>query len=316
MSDFSTAAEALKRNIEAIGEKSFSVNDDWLKTPSAYPNYSKNLLQALWNIADTLYVGATKKNTLAAQWYLFGKRHDLTRWFHYLEPITGTPRIDDAQSYQLGQALLHFLKITISSKHAKSLLSSAIASFIGIEDPMVKLTDSIEILTKRLADYEAMHRITIPTDLVELAPRAPATPPPIVTPAPITHLHMIFFGSEPSEHIGGIFGDYLKERETTFWFRDLCSQFAALLLGYYGYQTEAMARREYLHQLKNHVLTYQTAPETYSDLHDHIHKGLQTFSPRSNQGPDYHKSLHAKLTHFKSVIVVEEVPVIENQAQP
>ncbi|WP_133126995.1 hypothetical protein [Legionella nagasakiensis] len=113
----------------------------------------------------------------------------------------------------------------------------------------------------------------------------------------LTALKTRFFGSHDTQ-LGGIFGDYLKERASTFSWRDFFSRAAALVLGCFSYQTEAEKRQVYLHELKSAVIKYQTNPATYGDLSSVIQKGLQHFKPRAKSGPDYRKSLHAKLNTF------------------
>ncbi|KTD00476.1 hypothetical protein [Fluoribacter gormanii] len=111
-----------------------------------------------------------------------------------------------------------------------------------------------------------------------------------------------YFGEE------SIFDNYLKERKSTFAFRDFFSSAAALVLGCFGYKTESQKREEYLEELQAALQAYQKAPindveevnSTHSQLREKIDIGLKNFSPRSKEGEDHGKSLNAKLTAFRT----------------
>ncbi|WP_131795617.1 hypothetical protein [Fluoribacter gormanii] len=111
-----------------------------------------------------------------------------------------------------------------------------------------------------------------------------------------------YFGKE------SIFDNYLKERKSTFAFRDFFSSAAALVLGCFGYKTESQKREEYLEELQAALQAYQKAPidnveevnSTHSQLLEKINIGLKDFSPRSKEGEDHRKSLNAKLTAFRT----------------
>ena len=168
MTQFIDAITTLKKSIDKIGGKTFSFKKQWLDTLEISPrdnylttppaDYSNNILQTLWNIVD---VFQTATNSMASTFFLFNHRLALRKWFHYLEPVTGTPLIYDEQTYQLGSALRDFLEITTNDEQAKNLLSientfaKAVAKEMQIQDPIEKLKTSLKLLTERLAHYEA-----------------------------------------------------------------------------------------------------------------------------------------------------------------
>ncbi|MCX7117314.1 MAG: hypothetical protein NTW94_05325 [Legionellales bacterium] len=115
---------------------------------------------------------------------------------------------------------------------------------------------------------------------------------------PLSQLGLKYFDLNQSL-IGGVFGNYLRERAMTFWFRDLCSQWAALVFSYVGYRPEALARTEYLQKLRNTFVHYQKHALMYSDLEQVIEEGLVSFNPRQRTGVAYTKSLHATLIGFR-----------------
>lgn len=153
MSEYFQATVDIKKKIESIGKRQFTLSDDWLKKSPPLQDYSANILQAVWNIVHTIQVATKEK---FPKWYLLNKKSDFTKWFHYLEAVTGTPRINDDTSYQLGCALHIFLDITITNSDAQNILTSGIAKLIGI-DPMKKLTTSSKLLIDdRLPAYVAL----------------------------------------------------------------------------------------------------------------------------------------------------------------
>ena len=113
--------------------------------------------------------------------------------------------------------------------------------------------------------------------------------------------HTFFKPYQGQQRQAAIFIEYLHERAITFWFRDLCSQFVAMVFGCFGYKTEATSRKEYIAELNADVAAYnnQPGPLTYDALSTLIDSGLKNFSPRAQKGPDYQKSLHCKLMGFK-----------------
>lgn len=117
--------------------------------------------------------------------------------------------------------------------------------------------------------------------------------------------------------VPGTFHKYLQERESTYWFKDLFSQFAALTLGCFGYKTEASIRRSYIQELEGQFKRYQNKPdeENYKALNDTIEQGLKKFSPRTEEGKKgYDKSLHAKLSALKNDLTPIQEQFSEKQA--
>jgi len=99
----------------------------------------------------------------------------------------------------------------------------------------------------------------------------------------------------------GVFEEYLQERALTFFVRDLLSSVAALVLGCFGYKTEASIRAEFISDLETEMDHYrEDDPDCYKDIQELINTGLTNFAPRANKGQaDYEKSLHAKLSQFQ-----------------
>ncbi len=124
-----------------------------------------------------------------------------------------------------------------------------------------------------------------------------------------------FFGKK-EEPLAGIFGNYLQERATTFWFQDLFSYFVSMILGCVGYQTESTVRQAFIVALKNSVTSYQDSPITFNEVTNLIDHGLKTFSPRAPNGFDYQESLHCKLMAFKIEITTVHEQVVQGSVAP
>ncbi|KTC91501.1 hypothetical protein [Fluoribacter dumoffii] len=101
---------------------------------------------------------------------------------------------------------------------------------------------------------------------------------------------------------GAIYDNYLEERRETYWFKDLISSAAALVLGCFGYKTEAQEREEYLQELKADYQQYKNNPneENLKRLQGKIQEGLDKFSPRSSKNGAEAKSLKAKLQQMQA----------------
>ncbi|MDI9817913.1 MULTISPECIES: hypothetical protein [unclassified Legionella] len=121
-----------------------------------------------------------------------------------------------------------------------------------------------------------------------------------------------YFGN--TNELGGLFYNYLQERQKTFWFKDLVRSIAALTFRCFDpeYQPDHDARETYLRELKQAFTTYQQAPMEnkqgqYDDLTKLIQKGKERFTPRSKpeQEATYRNSLQAKLKQFETE--VEEI---------
>ncbi len=177
-------------------------------------------------------------------------------------------------------------KIQIIEQQLQALMDHANFFEKIASNQNIAITDKLnEITTSRAVLIETKKKLSQPLDI-----------------EPKTQLCATFFGT--GQNIEGIFGEYLNERASTFWFQDLCSQFASLMLGCFGYKTEAKARKDYITKLQNYVVDYQDGIKTYDDLQAFIDDGLLDFSPRATEksscNPDYNKkSLHAKLSEFK-----------------
>ena len=140
--------------------------------------------------------------------------------------------------------------------------------------------------------------------------------------AELNELAMDFFGEQVAE-LGGKFGEYLKERNKTFWFRDYFSQIISCTLSLGGIATflsftpESVERAKYLTGLRSHFVKYQNDPEDFETcqlLCITIDRGLERFTPRVKQAKsldNYMKSLNAKLMEFKERLT----PLIEELGQ-
>jgi hypothetical protein len=156
------------------------------------------------------------------------------------------------------------------------------------------------------------HKTPAPTfrDLLRLVNqvlRSEVAIPPIKTAAMIRSecsqsLLEIYFGNNPAR-FGGKFSHYLSERHNIFWFRDLCSYYAACVLGCFGYKTEQALRREHIIALHEKALQYQSNPEQYNELITAIDNGRRLFSPRACQGLEAEKSLRHHLDEFRRELV-------------
>jgi hypothetical protein len=122
----------------------------------------------------------------------------------------------------------------------------------------------------------------------------------------LTQLRSRFFDAGSS-----IFKSYLQERAVSYVWRDTFSRFLALVLGVFGYKTEAQRRADYLAKLEVKWIKLEQNPDDdTSDLNACIAKGLHDFSPRKEQ----EKSLHAKLSLFQHAVA--EVVVDANHLDP
>jgi hypothetical protein len=122
-------------------------------------------------------------------------------------------------------------------------------------------------------------------------------------------LSNVYFGTETERAdaefgMGGLFGDYLKERAQTFWLNDLLSSIAAFALGCLGYKTGAQLRQEYLtNELQPALTSYQNGPnaESYEELMNIIKDGKIQFPARTaRNAADQNKSLRFKLTQLET----------------
>lgn len=121
----------------------------------------------------------------------------------------------------------------------------------------------------------------------------------------ISQISVNFFGESPDIALGGIFGDYLKERAKTFFLRDFCSKVMAFFLGVFGYETEAEKRQIYISSLKTAVDNYQASPEAAESLSQLVEKGLSSFKPRAadtTDEPENTFSLRHQLKAFKDAL--------------
>lgn len=93
-----------------------------------------------------------------------------------------------------------------------------------------------------------------------------------------------------------------RSARETYWFKDLISSAAALVLGCFGYKTEAQEREEYLQELKADYQQYKNNPneENLKRLQGKIQEGLDKFSPRSSKNGAEAKSLKAKLQQMQA----------------
>ncbi len=119
-------------------------------------------------------------------------------------------------------------------------------------------------------------------------------------------LERAFFGPTKNK-IGGAFGDYLRERASTFWIQDFWGRLASVVLGSFSYQSDAEARKEYITNLRAQVIKYQTDPDAYDGIITLVERGKRDFKSRTMVGDDYNRSLHAKLSAFqKNLILVND----------
>lgn len=112
----------------------------------------------------------------------------------------------------------------------------------------------------------------------------------------------LYFVETPEQQ--GILIDYLEKRAKTFWFKDLISQTAAFFFGCFGYKTDAQIREDFVDELENKLLRYQTKPcdERFEELLEQIDKGKK-LSPRASEGAEkYNDSLLAKLTSLEKTL--------------
>ncbi|MBA2711766.1 MAG: hypothetical protein H0U57_14400 [Tatlockia sp.] len=91
------------------------------------------------------------------------------------------------------------------------------------------------------------------------------------------------------------FGDYLKKRAENHWFKDYCSNLAALFLGYFDYKSSAQEREEYLTELST-VMT-DGVPKI---ILNKIDLGLSQFSPEALLAEDSDSELSQLLTTLKT----------------
>ncbi len=105
--------------------------------------------------------------------------------------------------------------------------------------------------------------------------------------------------------ISGQFGQYLKERQNTFWIKDFFRDLAALLLGVFSYKSDKVVREEYLNKLQSTFKSCIDSEEikpNLETLNDLIDLGKVSYKPRNQEeevGGTYNRSLQKHLIGFK-----------------
>jgi hypothetical protein len=106
-------------------------------------------------------------------------------------------------------------------------------------------------------------------------------------------IYQQYFKKAQSDNTGGLFYQYLEEREKTYAIKDAISRFFACMLGVFGYQTEREKRREFVKTLDGFMQNKQ-----YQQVINAIEKRQPEFSSRR----DSSQSLQGVLTRFNTAL--------------